>query len=190
MNIGIDIDGVLVNDDDYILDNATKFMYENNIYNVKDLDLYEYNKFNWDQDTLDKYRKEYYRNYLSNEIPRKYASEVINKLKKNHKIYIITSRYETFNDSRAGEEVRNRTIKWLKENDIYYDRICFSNDKTKQIKMYNIDVMIEDNPEKVMEYKNLTKVLLYDCRYNKSVKDKNIFRVYSWYDILEKISNM
>lgn len=30
MNIGIDIDGVLTNDDDYILDFTSKYCYENN----------------------------------------------------------------------------------------------------------------------------------------------------------------
>lgn len=31
MNIGIDIDGVLTNDDDYIIDCISKFWYENNL---------------------------------------------------------------------------------------------------------------------------------------------------------------
>lgn len=40
MRIGIDIDGVLTNDDDYILDTGTKFFLENNINSY--VEPYEY----------------------------------------------------------------------------------------------------------------------------------------------------
>lgn len=50
MNIGIDIDGVLTNEDDYLLEYATKFGYENNILDVLDYNNYELKKFNWNKE--------------------------------------------------------------------------------------------------------------------------------------------
>ena len=44
MNIGIDIDGVLTNDDDYLMDTITKFNFENNLEGLKSPYDYEYNK--------------------------------------------------------------------------------------------------------------------------------------------------
>lgn len=96
MNIGIDIDGVLTNDDEYIMDTTTKYVFENKLEGFEDPYSYEYRKFNWTKEILDDYRKEYFWNYIENEPARKYASEVIKKLKEegNH-IYIITSRHNT-----------------------------------------------------------------------------------------------
>lgn len=188
MNIGIDIDGVLTNEDDYLLEYATKFGYENNILDVLDFNAYELEKFNWNKEEKNNYYKsKYYDNYITNERSRIFASEVIKKLKEKNNIYIITSRYKTTEDSEEGEKIRNKTINWLKENDIKYDRIIFSSDKTIQIKGYKLDVIIEDSPETVPRFSKYTKVLLFDTRYNKHIKGKNIKRVYSWYDILRNV---
>lgn len=55
MNIGIDIDGVLTNDDDYLMDTITKFNFENNLEGLKSPYDYEYNKVEWNQEVLDDY---------------------------------------------------------------------------------------------------------------------------------------
>ena len=47
INIGIDIDGVLTNDDDYLIDTITKYVYENNLEGLKRPYEYEYRKANW-----------------------------------------------------------------------------------------------------------------------------------------------
>lgn len=64
MNIGIDIDGVLTNDDDYILDCTYKYCYEHNLKGPDNPDFYEYAKFDWDEKAIDDYRKEYFLNYI------------------------------------------------------------------------------------------------------------------------------
>ena len=43
MNIGIDIDGVLTNDDDYILDFTSKYCYEHGLKGFDNANLYENN---------------------------------------------------------------------------------------------------------------------------------------------------
>ena len=50
MNIGIDIDGVLTNDDDYILDFTSKYCYEHGLKGFDNANLYEYRKLNWYND--------------------------------------------------------------------------------------------------------------------------------------------
>lgn len=81
MNIGIDIDGVLTNDDDYILDFTSKYCYEHSLKGFDNANLYEYRKLNWDENTINNYREEYFLNYIKNESARKFASEVIKKLR-------------------------------------------------------------------------------------------------------------
>ena len=88
-----------------------------------------------------------------------------------------------------GEKVRKIAKEWLKENNINYDEIYFSLDKTKQIDKLKIDIMIEDSPETIPIFVKHTHVFCYDCRYNKDLELKNMTRVFSWYDIYGKIQN-
>ena len=63
MNIGIDIDGVLTNDDDCLMDTITKYIFENNLEGLKRPYEYEYAKVNWNQSILDDYREKYFWDY-------------------------------------------------------------------------------------------------------------------------------
>lgn len=189
MKIGIDIDGVLTNDDDYILDTATKFCLENNLNTY--VNPYEYElrkKFLWDKEIRDKYREEYYFNYVLNCPPRRFAGEVIKKLKEDgHKIYIITSRRYSTDNSSLGDKMRNEIKKWLQKHDISYDEIYFSKDKTIEIKSLKLDIMIEDSPETIPVFVKYTHIFCFDCRYNRNLNCNNMTRVFSWYDVYRKI---
>ncbi len=188
MNIGIDIDGVLTNDDDYVMDTTSKFIFENKLQGIENPYEYEYRKFSWTKEILDNYRKEYFWNYIEHEPARKYANEVIRKLKeKGNHIYIITSRHYATENTEKGKKTREIVKKWLKENDIVYDGLYFSPDKTKEIDHLKIDIMIEDSPETIPTFVNHTHVFCYDCRYNRDMKLDNMTRVFSWYDIYIKI---
>ena len=190
MNIGIDIDGVLTNNDDYLMDTVSKYIWENNLEGIKRPYEYDYKKWDWNQEILNKYREKYFWEYCQKEPARKYASEVIQKLKEegNH-IYIITSRHYSIENTMEGEKARKIAKEWLKENNINYDEIYFSLDKTKQIDKLKIDIMIEDSPETIPIFVKHTHVFCYDCRYNKDLELKNMTRVFSWYDIYGKIQN-
>jgi len=190
MKIGIDIDGVLTNDDDFILEYATKFCYENNIDFFKDPYLYETRKFDWSEDILQKYRNEYFWEYANNEPPRKFASEVINKLKQEgNEIYIITSRYPTALNSEDGQKMRNIILRWLEKYNIPYNDIYFSKDKTVEINKLKLDLFIEDSPKTIPIYIKYVHILCFDCRYNTELKCENMTRVFSWYDIYRKIKD-
>lgn len=193
MNIGIDIDGVLTNDDDYILDFASKYCYENNLKCFNNPNLYEYRKLDWDKNTINDYRNKYFINYIKNESARKFASEVIKKLRENgNKIFIITARHKTAENGKIGNDnIRECTLNWLRENDIEYDKIIFTKPpKVKEILENKIDLMIEDSPIIINELVKIVKVLYYDTRYNKDIEHENIVRVYSWYDIYMKINEI
>lgn len=190
MNIGIDIDGVLMDDDTYRLDTMTKYSYENNLGTLDNPYKYE-NKCNWAEEIKEDYRQKYFFEYIKNTPARMFASEVIKKLHdEGNKIIIITGRYKTQEDSKIGEQMRNDTVNWLNKNKIFYDEICYAHcPKTKEIQEKNIDVMIDDSPEIISEIVRVTKVLCFDNRYNRDLIYNNMTRVYSWYDIYDKIKN-
>ena len=191
MNIGIDIDGVLTNEDDYFLDFTSKYCYENNLKGFENANLYEYRKLNWDEKTINNYRDKYFLNYIKNEPARKFAKEVIKKLKEDgHNIFIISARYKTAeNGNISGCNIRNCTIEWLRKNNIEYDKIIFTKPpKVNEILENKIDIMIEDSPTIINDLVKVVKVLYYDTRYNRNIEHKNITRVYSWYDIYMKIN--
>ena len=193
MNIGIDIDGVLTNDDDYILDFTSKYCYEHDLKGFDNANLYEYRKLNWDENTINDYRKEFFLNYIKNEPARKFASEVIKKLRdEGNKIFIISARYKTAEYGKINNEnVRECTLDWLRKNKIEYDKIIFTKPpKVNEILENKIDIMIEDSPTTINELVKVVKVLYYDTRYNRSIEHENITRVYSWYDIYMKINEM
>ncbi len=193
MNIGIDIDGVLTNDDDYILGFTSKYCYENNLKVFKNANLYEYRKLNWDESTINDYRNKYFLNYVKNEPARIFASEVIKKLREDgHKIFIISARHKTAENGKMNNEsIRECTLNWLRKNDIVYDKIIFTKPpKVKEILENKINLMIEDSPTTINDLVKVVKVLYYDTRYNREIKHENIIRVYSWYDIYMKINSI
>lgn len=50
--------------------------------------------------------------------------------------------------------------------------------------------MIDDSPEVLKEIVKYTKVLCFDNRYNTNINYENMTRVYSWYDIYNKINRI
>ncbi len=191
MNIGIDIDGVLVDDDTYRLDTMTKYCFENNLPNIDYPYKYE-SKCDWTHDITEDYRQKYYFDYLQNMPAKSYAAEVIEKLHDDgNKIIIITGRYKTQEDSSLGEQMRKYTTNWLNKNHIVYDEVCFAHcPKIKEIKEKSIDIMIDDSPEILPEIVKVTKALCFDNRYNIDLTLNNMIRVFSWYDIYRKIKQM
>lgn len=177
MRIGIDIDGVLTDIEQWQLDYGSKFIFEQyhkGIINSEGYDIEEI--FNVDKKVEDEFWEKYLYEYVKNEPARKFASEVIKKMKEEGKeIYIITARYLTNRDTAEGESMRQIVKKWLKENKIYYDKIIFSP---------------EDKVENINNISKNIPVICFNARYNKECNGKNIYRCYSWYDVYDKIKNI
>lgn len=82
------------------------------------------------------------------------------------------------------EENEQIVKEWLNKNGIYYDQIVFSpEDKLDICLNNNIDIMIEDKVDNINKISSKIPVICFNAGYNEECKGKNIYRVYSWYDI-------
>lgn len=196
MRIGIDIDGVLTDIEQWQLDYSTKFYYEkykkeiiNDAgYDTKDI-------FNCEKAIDEEFWNEHFRDYSLNIAARKFSGEVIKKLKEeNYEIYIITARGSFLSHSTevmSVEENQNIVKEWLRKNNINYDEIIFSQeDKLSICIEKNIDIMIEDKPKNITDISTKIPVICFDANYNKDCNGNNVIRCYSWYDIYAKINNI
>ena len=190
MRIGIDIDGVLTDIEQWQLDVGGKFFskYDKSVVNNEGYEISEI--FDISNELDDEFWNEYLYEYVTKEPSRKYASEVIKKLKDDgNEIYIVTARYLTDRDTDDGKRMRKIVVNWLKEQNIYYDEIIFSpEDKKENCKKYNIDIMIEDKVDNINKISSIIPVICFHAGYNKECKGNNIYRVYNWYDIYNLIN--
>ena len=192
MKIGVDIDGVLTNIEQYELDVGSKFFYKESKkivnragYDIKDI-------FNVSKEEDNRFWNRYLFYYAKNEPTRKFAAEIINKLREyGAEIYIITARSYTIEDSKEGKKMRKIVRKWLKKNHILYDKLIFSPDNKKEICIKNkINVMIEDNPKTIVPLSEIMPVIAFDAEYNRMCFNQNIYRVYTWYEVYETIKQL
>ncbi len=188
MKIGIDIDGVLNDMHRFVIEYGAKFCNELGKYKIEDSDAqWSTEVFLWSNEIAHEFWDKYGAELYLKSSAKKFASEVIKKLKaNNNEIYIITARKN--NDEWFPPELRANTedvtIKWLKKNEIIYDKICFnSKDKAKVCRELGIDIMIEDDPKNIDMLIDTTNVFIFDTSYNRLDKYKNVTRVYSWYDV-------
>lgn len=191
MRIGIDIDGVLTDIERFVADYGTKYCVENNL-DIKIEETYynEAKTFNWTEEQDIDFWNKYLVHYATKYQSREFASEVIKKLKEQgHEIYIVTARCEWGLPEKEYGKMKEFVNKWLEENEIYYDKIIYTeNSKLPYCVGNYIEVMIEDSPENIREISSKVPVLCFNCKYNENVEGKNITRVYSWYDIYNKIN--
>lgn len=157
-----------------------------NGYEIKDI-------FNISDEEYDEFWDKYFLDYVINEPPRKFASEVTNNLhEQGHELYIITARYFTENDKKKiGKSIKEVITNWLNQNNIYFDEIIFSpEDKLEICNENKIELMVEDAPHNVNNLSNYIPVICFNAGYNKNCNGENIIRCYSWYDIYEKIKHI
>lgn len=196
MRIGIDIDGVLTDIEQWQLDYGSKFYFEKYGKEIQNNEGYETTDiFKVDSKLDGEFWTEYFKDYSINVDVRKLASEVIKKLKQDgNEIYIITARGSFLSHSAnvmLFEENKNIVLEWLRKNEIEYDKIIFSpEDKLSICLENNIDVMIEDKVDNINKISTRIPVICFHAGYNKNCKGNNIFRCYSWYDIYSKISSI
>ncbi len=196
MRIGIDIDGVLTDIERWQLDYGSKYFYNKHNINIKNYKGYEtIDVFGVSRELDDEFWKTYFKDYAINVDARKFAGEVIGKLRKDgNQIYIIPARASFLShsaDVMTIEENKHIVIEWLKKNNICYDQIIFSpEDKLDICKENNIDLMIEDKPKNIEMISTYIPVICFHANYNDFCNGTNIYRCYSWYDILYKIRNL
>ena len=190
MRIGIDIDGVLTDIEKFIYEYGIKFCTENNLaYNLNVKEYDEDKMLGISNENADKFWNKYLKYYATEYRTRDFAAEVISKLKEEgHEIYIVTARNE---DGLLGEDhgkMKEFVSKWLERNNIKYDKIVYTEGSKLPYCVGNyIEMMIEDAPKNVIEISSKIPVLCFNNNYNAKVEGSNITRVYSWYDVYNKI---
>lgn len=195
MKIGIDIDGVLTNIEQFVLDYLTRYCVLNHIsfsINMQNVCYDMACTFGIEKEVEHRFWKEMLPVYAKTITARPFASEVIGKLKEEGaEIYIITARMYTNQSDTFGEQVRKMVKDWLEENGILYDKLIFSKgsneSKLSEILENKIDVMIEDNPVNIQEISKIIPVICYDTSYNRNSSFSNVIRCYSFYDIYRRI---
>ena len=191
MNIGVDVDGVLVELEMYQIENCAKFFKKKYGYDIVDparfdiMDIFG---------CTEKERMSFWLRYIWKQIilcpARENAAQVLQKLRRGgHKIYIITGRVFVTKKGFLGWLSRALLKNWLKRRQITYDEIHYCSehhsvrDNTLGCKKYNIEVMIEDKAENIMALSEITNVICFDASYNRDCKGENIIRARDWDEV-------
>lgn len=194
MRIGIDIDNVIADFNNGLMNaylEHDKTLRNNGIVN-KNAQYVRWGMFDWSKKEEEAF---YYKNIekiVSNLDVITGAKEYIDKLKEDgHNIILITGR-----DNGEYSNPKDMTEKWLKKNNIYYDKLILTDayagnkfSKTAECIEYKIDVMIDDSRNVCTELNEAgIKVFIMDTRLNREIT--NIERVYNWEEIYNKIQEM
>ncbi len=187
MRIGVDIDGVLNDIGEWHYSCGYKFCIENDINRGFDPAKYmiEEQFFLTDKEN-NQFWKEYIFDLMVSIPTRPYASQVIHELRElGHEIVILTARDNRYLTNQYANTMDFYVEQWLTKNGIEYDQILSgSGNKKDKCLRNNIDIMIEDKKSNVEQISKYIPVLCFDAPYNQEIENKNITRVYSWYQIL------
>lgn len=199
VKIGIDIDGVINDQERFHLECGKQFCRKYHLSCVPDLTAYEVQDiFNWAEPDYRRFQREYYQDFfLTDRYIRAHAKETIRNLRKKHQIYIITARKPTLPE-RLGcpGAVDNITEKWLKDAGIAYDKFFRAPTILKKwaiLKHHQIDLMIEDSPAFLAQsasFRSITAVC-FDAAYNRDFPGaETVLRIYSWREAFNLINNL
>jgi uncharacterized HAD superfamily protein len=196
MNIGVDVDGVLVELESYQIEVGGKFFkkkYGYDVVNPAGFDVRDI--FN----CTEKERKNFWKRYIWKHIisrpARENSASVLKKLHdEGHKIYIITGRVMVTKKNFLGWLSRTILKNWFRRHRIVYDDIFYCSesnserDKVLGCQNFDIDMMIEDKTENIMAMSEVTKVICFDAAYNRDCEGENISRARNWGEVEKIIS--
>lgn len=189
MNIGIDVDGVLIDFEERFRYKAEVFDYiERNNNEIKNKESYIIEeKYNWSENDwkifADKYLIELTKE--SNIIPG--AREIISLLKNDgHKLFIISARGIEF------EDMITIVNKKLEKENLYFDKYYWKiKNKLKVIQDEKINIMIDDNPNTCQKLSNNNITTIYFRNvYGKELKEnKYLKEVKNWGEVYRYIKD-
>ncbi len=192
MIISIDMDGVMLDDDRYRLDYISKLLFETDHRLMDRPYFYEEKCSFWEVKEENRIYDPIYFEYIRNAEPNRFVSEITHKMHEDgHILKVITGRhYGDYADER-GEYVRKESENWLIKNNIYYDKLVFSGfPKIKSFKEEGSELIIEDFPKTIATCSEFCPVFMYDTISNRGFEHDNVTRVYSWYDLYQKLINI
>ncbi len=194
MNIGIDIDDTISDTYNTIIPYAQKYTIEDlkrsgDINNRYGTITHKYIQFmhGWNKEEDLGFWDKYYEEMISSVKVKPFAKEIIEKLHKDNKIIIITARWE-----KENKTIQPITLKWLKDNEIPYDKIIFdSHEKLETAKENKIDLFIDDSFKNCKDVsEGGIKTFIMDAMLNRAYNDEKITRVYSWPHIYQEYENI
>jgi len=183
MNIGVDIDGVLIDRETYQFTKGAEYGKKWGLGKIINPNAYDINEiFGWSKDQFSEFWREHLWDYSENSLPMKDADIYLQKLKSDgHKIIINTSRWLSERDDAQGEKMRQVVRDWFKKHRLVYDEIFFAcGDKVAGVKKYSLDCHIEDNVPEALQVAEHTPVVLFHAGHNKGCNAKNILRANDW----------
>lgn len=190
MNIGIDIDGVLIDCEKYQIEKGKEYLglpvVDEKGYDIKEI-------FNVSTEIDNKFWHDNIFDYAIKTPYKENAPEVIQKLRNDgHKIYIITSRCEIIDfcsDLYDVEKMRSMVIQSLKSHNIPYDEIIFTRDKSLYCSKHDVVLLIDDSTDNLDSLKGTNCVpICFSAKYNEDFNYE--YRVFDWnnaYNVIKSI---
>jgi len=122
-------------------------------------------------------------------LPKKGAVNGVRKLSEKHKLISITSRQNDFEE---------QTRRWLERNfDGLIKEVYFTNAYAKRgeafkksvfVREKGVELIVEDHFDYACDCVAVgAKVFLLDCPWNQELPPVGVTRVYSWYDIVDRL---
>ena len=188
MNIGIDIDGVLQDTEQWFEAFANIYDYEIGGKGIVNPESYKFTgKYDWTEeqfmDCLDKYL------YMCMEnaqiMPG--AKEILAKLQaEGHKLFVITARGINFEREEA------IALKFLDKLGVKFESVHFkSRDKVVPCVDNQIDYMIDDAPFNIENLSNNgVKCLYFRSSIAKDINHPNVTDVYNWGEVYRFFQNV
>jgi len=127
--------------------------------------------------------------YFERISPIEDSLHAIKLLEKNHKLIIVTSRFDI---------VADKTVAWLKKyyhdsfKEIHFSQYDKDVKKSELCKKLGAQVIIDDAERNILDCAQAgMTVLVYDCPWNQHIRTSDkIIRVYNWNDILKEIAKL
>jgi len=185
MIIGIDIDNTISHTTEMIMHYVRIYGEEQGINTKADYSQYYLeDSLGWPIETVDTFL-EGYLPYIYREVqPKAEAIEVIQELKDQHELVLITSRNVQF------PRIEEITKEWLEQYGIVYDRLILNTtpnlhhfSKLEVCLQNGIQIMIEDHHQLAEEIAQTMPVILFDYPYNRHLESDNIIRVQTWAEV-------
>lgn len=194
MNIGIVIDGVLTDLEQFQFDYGSKFYFDQEVplRNSRASYVQEiFHKHGNDMHVINSkttFWEQYYELYLLKAFSRPFASEILRRLHEEGNQIFLFSMRTSENFSLSNDKIKKLTKLWLIEHDIYFDFLVFSDIiNVDLMEKYSIDLFVDHMPKSIFKVSLHIPVVCFHAKYNELCHGENVYRVFSWYDFYQKI---
>lgn len=195
MRIGIDVDGVLVDTEAFLLRDGKKYFEKKYGISIKNPAAFEVQEmFGCTSMQREAFWRRYIWKYCLQEPMRKDAATISAELKKDgHEIIIITSRVHTTEQGIMGAIFRSMLRYWLQKNYFVYDDIAFCRDEESAIdkrtvcEEKQINVLIDDTPENLYAIQDKVRPICYSAVWNTESHDLDDCRAENFQEVYELI---